>query len=109
MAQPIIKHPIIDPLLRLLVLYTNNIVISHILAMASIEDLIATISGGLHAGQQGNDIRDLHVSFSRPLSHPDLPNFSPLSLFSISHFTTQTCKNNVALTLHPFRSSHRPN
>lgn len=43
--------------------------------MASIEDLIATISGGLHAGQQGNDIRDLHVSFSRPASQPDLPIF----------------------------------
>jgi hypothetical protein len=30
--------------------------------MASMEDLIATISGGLHAGQQGNDLKDLHVS-----------------------------------------------
>lgn len=75
MAQPIIKHPIIDPLLRLLVLYINNIVISHILAMASIEDLIATISGGLHAGQQGNDIRDLHVSFLARFPIPTCPTF----------------------------------
>lgn len=48
--------------------------------MASIEDLIATISGGLHAGQQGNDIRDLHVSFSRRL--PILPQFAQLFLLS---------------------------
>lgn len=75
MAQPIIKHPIIDPLLRLLVLYINNIVIFHILAMASIEDLIATISGGLHAGQQGNDIRDLHVSFLARFPTPTCPTF----------------------------------
>lgn len=55
--------------------------------MASIEDLIATISGGLHAGQQGNDIRDLHVSFSRRLpTLPQLPNFLPLFLaFPYTH------------------------
>ena len=30
--------------------------------MASMDDLIATISGGLHAGQNGSDLKDLHVS-----------------------------------------------
>lgn len=59
--------------------------------MASIEDLIATISGGLHAGQQGNDIRDLHVSFSRRL--PTLPHLPNFFCFPISPSTTH-CKNN---------------
>ncbi|OXG88434.1 3-keto sterol reductase [Cryptococcus neoformans A2-102-5] len=38
--------------------------------MASIEDLIATISGGLHAGQQGNDIRDLHAKLAQTINNP---------------------------------------
>lgn len=29
--------------------------------MASMEDLIATISGGMHVGQQANDLKDLQV------------------------------------------------
>lgn len=30
--------------------------------MASMEDLVATINGGMHVGQQGADLKDLHVS-----------------------------------------------
>ncbi|GFZ45230.1 hypothetical protein JCM24511_02956 [Saitozyma sp. JCM 24511] len=40
--------------------------------MASMEDLIATISGGLHAGQQGNDLKDLHAKLAQTL-HPSIP------------------------------------
>ena len=29
--------------------------------MASMDDLIATINGNLHAGQQGEDLKELHV------------------------------------------------
>nr|ODN93991.1 3-keto sterol reductase [Cryptococcus depauperatus CBS 7841] len=35
----------------------------------NMEDLIATLSGNLHAGQQGNDLRDLHVKLSQTLSN----------------------------------------
>lgn len=35
--------------------------------MASMDDLIATINGGLHAGQNGNDLKDLHVSLENPI------------------------------------------
>ncbi|WVQ82974.1 hypothetical protein IAT38_005112 [Cryptococcus sp. DSM 104549] len=38
--------------------------------MASIEDLIATLSGGLHAGQQGNDLRDLHAKLASTINNP---------------------------------------
>ncbi|WVQ73234.1 hypothetical protein IAR50_002800 [Cryptococcus sp. DSM 104548] len=40
--------------------------------MASIEDLIATLNG-VHAGKQGNDIRELHAKLSQTINHPIQP------------------------------------
>lgn len=57
--------------------------------MASMEDLIATINGGMHVGQQGSDLKDLHVRFPILVSlatlttltpgqtHPDPPSHHP--------------------------------
>lgn len=79
-------------------------------AMASIEDLIATISGGLHAGQQGNDIRDLHVSFSRRLpTLPQLPNFfTTFPRIPIYPSATHTLQKQRPLTPHRY-FYYRPN
>ncbi|WVR06321.1 hypothetical protein IAU60_003351 [Kwoniella sp. DSM 27419] len=38
--------------------------------MASMEDLIAAINGDLHAGKQGDDLRDLHAKLSQTLNNP---------------------------------------
>ncbi|KAK8858542.1 hypothetical protein IAR55_002771 [Kwoniella newhampshirensis] len=46
--------------------------------MASMEDLIATISGGLHAGPQGNDLRDLQATLAQTLNPVPHPHYRPI-------------------------------
>lgn len=41
--------------------------------MASMDDLIATINGGLHAGQNGNDLKDLHAKLAQTLQATKAP------------------------------------
>jgi len=40
--------------------------------MATMEDLIATISGGMHVGQEGYDLRALQEYLAQHISHPPL-------------------------------------
>ncbi|KAL7423138.1 3-keto-steroid reductase [Cryptotrichosporon argae] len=44
--------------------------------MASMDDLIATISGGMHVGQQANDLKDLHAKLQQTLQPP--PAYRPI-------------------------------
>ena len=45
--------------------------------MASMDDLIATMSSGLQAGQHGRDLQDLHVRLS-PEHTASLPSLASL-------------------------------
>ncbi|WWD18431.1 hypothetical protein CI109_102883 [Kwoniella shandongensis] len=46
--------------------------------MASMDDLIATISGTLHAGPQGNDLRDLQATLAQTLNPVPHPHYRPI-------------------------------
>ncbi|CAD6570811.1 MAG: hypothetical protein TREMPRED_006030, partial [Tremellales sp. Tagirdzhanova-0007] len=44
---------------------------------ASMEDLVATINGGMHVGQEGADLKDLHAKLAKTL-HPIIPTHRPI-------------------------------
>ena len=49
------------------------------------EDLIATISGGMHVGKQANDLKDLQVRWSPSI----------LSFLTLTHAADTTLGNSV--------------
>ncbi|WOO77344.1 uncharacterized protein LOC62_01G000934 [Vanrija pseudolonga] len=46
--------------------------------MASMDDLIATINGGMHVGQQSGDLKELHAKLTQTLHQPSLNHYRPI-------------------------------
>lgn len=71
--------------------------------MASMEDLIATISGGMHVGQQANDLKDLQVC---PLSYFVLCSIA--RAYHTDSFYRQNCRRRSTRPFQLIDPSHLP-